>query len=139
MEAAYLTYAKCIKMMEPNMPHDIFIGVCSMKFAEKDGFTHEAMQYLVMAYHSHNQRIVFDDILFNSKILPFSNSSEAFEAMRGWGITPRDLAPTHDVPDSNFALSLEGLKICAEHIPKLKRAMDYAQCIINARKMYDNL
>jgi len=138
MEIAYTDYALSLKKCKTDLSRTMFMGSCILRVANLE-FNQDpmAMRAAVIAHMFPGKRVVSGSILIKTNLIPFKNIFDAFEAVHAWGLTLAEVALVVEEDGTiNFALSLDGLKMCANHCPAIQEMLLHAEWVFSACKLY---
>ncbi|RLN68838.1 hypothetical protein BBJ28_00002714 [Nothophytophthora sp. Chile5] len=96
------------------------------------------MRFAVAA-HLHPTFCVFpSDVLLGCGLVPFTNTSEAFEQFAAFGVTREEMKLMREENGSiAFALSLVGLVKCAVHYASIKELLEHTALMFDAFTAYE--
>jgi hypothetical protein len=130
--AAYQAFARQLLIIDPDISSAGFIEQCITHVSWKTfGLDPQLVRFITTANLFPGLCIVPMDILIGTDAVSSPNSSEAFEAMRGWGVTPQDMKIMNEVGGGIMpVLSLSGLELCTPHCPRLTQALEHAALVL---------
>lgn len=94
---------------------------------------YQLLSVVALASMNPTKRIIESDLLIKSGVLPFPNTSEAFEFLtKSLGMCRCEVALFHDEQNQtiSFAISIAGFSKVAEVFEEANKIMDRAQGII---------
>lgn len=138
METAYIDFALSTAGQFKDLPCSLFMSFCAKRVSQdKFGMNAEAVARAIACHFMPTYRVFTGKMLISSRIIPTQNASEAFEYIKSLGAMPNELAfIAEDDGTINFAISLNGLKRCAEHCEPVKDMLTHASWILTAYELY---
>ncbi len=138
IKSAYVAFTERVIATHGKIADGEFIDYAVQQVAIGQFNQDEAIiDLLMMAIYVPKARIIPSDIMMDHGLLPYTNTSVAFDAIKPY-ISQSNTGLMHN-PNGNlgFAISIEAFCILSERYPAMQMPLDHIQSILESLDIYN--
>lgn len=135
---SYIDFANRLTLINNAATESEFIRWCGEVVTVNEfGVDLDVVKFVLASHQIPTLRIIDGELLVKSKLVPFSNTLQAFEFMtKVLGMGSADIALVQDDNRVSFALSMSGMQLLGREFEAVRGVLDHAQWIMKGLEAY---